>query len=120
MSPPTAEAVLIAYLNAALDGGVECFGDVPAKRPDVFVTVERTGGPKDLIRDQGLYAVGCWHTSRARAAALADRVAGLLAIAPAHISRIGATGVQSIYNLPDPDSGQARYQITVTATVYEH
>ena len=109
MSPPlTCEGLLIAYLNATLTGGVRAFGDVPAARPESFVTVERTGG-------------GCgrhWHTSRAKAAALGEQVAALLVQAPAHVPRLAATGVQSVYNLPDPDSGQARYQLTATATIY--
>lgn len=119
MSPPrTCEGLLIAYLNATLPGGVRAFGDVPADRPGVFVTVERTGGGRTRYSQDVLLAVGCWHTSRAEAASLAEQVAALLVDAPAHVPRLAATGVQSVYNLPDPDSGQARYQLTATATIY--
>lgn len=119
MSPPlTCEGLLIAYLNATLTGGVRAFGDVPAARPESFVTVERTGGGYGRHWQDVLLAVGCWHTSRAKAAALGEQVAALLVQAPAHVPRLAATGVQSIYNLPDPDSGQARYQLTATATIY--
>lgn len=115
----TCEGLLIAHLNSVLPDGVRAVGDVPEQRPSVFVTVERTGGARNRYSHNALLAIGCWHETRAKAAALAETVADLLVQAPAHVPRLAATGVQSIYNLPDPDSRQARYQLTVTATIYD-
>lgn len=116
--PVTGEGLLIAYLNTVLPEGVSAYGDVPEQRPETFVTIERTGGKATHYSQQLLLAVGCWHISRAKAAALAEQVAQLLIHAPAHAPSLAATTVASIYNLPDPDSGQARYQLTATATIY--
>lgn len=109
------ESVIIAYLNEA--GSLPAFGDVPEDRPSVFITVERTGGARSRIVDEGTYAVGVWATSRAEAMSLADDVADLLIDAPAHVDAVAALDVLSVYNFPDPESRQARYQLTVSAVI---
>lgn len=111
----TGEATLITYLNES--GTVPAFGDVPEDRPRRFLTVERTGGARSRIVDEGTYAVQAWAESRAEAMVLADRIAELLDEAPAHVDAIAAVEVVSVYNFPDPDSGTPRYQLTVTAVV---
>ena len=112
----TPEAHLIQLLGVAL-GDTNVYGSVPATRPDQFVTIERTGGPRDLWVDEGMYAIQCWSTNRNKAAAFASDVADAFLSLPATNGRVGSTGVVSIYNFPDPDSGQARYQITANAVV---
>jgi hypothetical protein len=118
MSEITSEARLIGWLQAA---GLPAYGDVPARRPERFVTVERTGGSIDAVFDRPTWAVQVWSTSRAQAsedalvlaARLADADSGFLAGA-----EVCDVDVESIYDFPDPDSGQNRYQMTVTALIH--
>lgn len=109
------EAILITALDGAVDG-VGAFGDVPADRPKEFITVERTGGSRSLIMDSGTYAVQVWATSRARAADLADQVASWILNELPKCPQVGAVGVASMYNLPNPDSRTPRYQLTLSLT----
>lgn len=105
------EALLIAELAAELS--VPVVADVPPLRPVSFVTVERTGGPEESFRSVSVVAVQCWAASRYLASVLADLVVdalrGIVLVHP----DVGRVSVLSVYNNPDPDSGQARYQINV-------
>ena len=111
------EADLIAWLNADADTSVSAFGNIPEDRPSSFITVERTGGQQMGIVDYPALAVQCWAPSRADAMALADLVADRLRDGWRLAPNVAACDINSIYNFPDPDSGQARYQLTVTATL---
>lgn len=107
------EALLVGALNTA-DGLPQAFGEVPSTRPKQFLTVERVGGGYEDVRDLPLVAVQCWAGSRFEASELAATVAGELknlALTHAQVARVG---IESIINFPDPDSSQARYQVTAT------
>lgn len=105
------EAALISFLQTKT--GVATFADVPNPRPTEFLTVERTGGPRtDLVVDNPMIAVQCWSTSRARASQLArvvDAALALFAFEP-HVHKVERT---SLYNFPDEQGSQARYQLVV-------
>ncbi len=58
------EALIIAHLNGLQDRPAEASQDVPANRPARFITVERTGGPREFVRELPTYAVQCWAESR--------------------------------------------------------
>ncbi|QPK80818.1 DUF3168 domain-containing protein [Schaalia sp. ZJ405] len=94
------------------------FVDVPAKRPQRFITVERTGGRRDSLSDKVTLAVQAWAETRAQAALLADEVTQLLLDAPLTLPTLASVDVLSVYNFPDPDSENPRYQMTVVATVF--
>lgn len=118
MSGTKPEAYLLGIINESSAGlGAKAYADVPATRPATFVTVERTGGQRTLFLDSGTYAVQAWASTRSKAADLAQRLADLLLTAPARYGRLASTTVVSVYNFPDPDSTQARYQATVTAVI---
>lgn len=110
----TGEAILVSYLNGV---GFQAFGGVPESRPGEFVTVERTGGRRTRVIDSGTYAVQVWAGSTAEAMTLANRVADLLVDAPRVVDAVASVDVVSVYNFPDPDSRQARYQLTVSAAI---
>lgn len=103
------EAVLVEHLN---DSGLGCeaFMDVPKERPETFVTVERSGGGRDTFRDLPQVIVQAWGRSRWEASELVDDVADALWQARFH-PNIARVTIGSSHNFPDPDSGQARYQI---------
>ena len=113
----SSEAALIAWLNADSAVLVEAFGSVPEVRPSSFVTVERTGGQQAVLFDSPTLAVQCWAGTRSEAMKLADLVAARLRDGWRQQPYVAACDVHSIYNFPDPDSGQARYPLTVTASL---
>ena len=109
------EALLVDWVNenAIITGeGFEAFMDVPGERPERFITVERVGGSEGLITGTPLFAVQVWAEYRFEAAEAADLLARelrKLVLLP----WVGRVGVDSVVNFPDPDSRQARYQITL-------
>lgn len=108
------EAGLIAFLR---ESGFEAFADVPAedRKPDEYVTVERTGGSLDSeVIDRATVAVQCWARRRNSAAALASTVDEAMRELP---SRPWVAGVRrnSLHNFPT-GAGEPRYQIVYDVT----
>lgn len=106
------EAEVIAFLRDYL--GLKAYAEVPARRPDEFVTVERTGGAYDgVVVDRPTLAIQAWSTSRYQASNIGRLIAESLPF------MVEVSGVNNVdintgpYNWPDPDSGTARYQLVV-------
>lgn len=112
-----AEGFLIAWLNA--NASAPAYGRVPAEedKPEAFLTVERTGGPRgrDGI-DRPMLAVQCWAASDGAAAALASEVA-LLAEAFEGEDRVASCSVNSLHRHPT-DKKEPRYQVVMDAEIY--
>ena len=107
------EVLLVGALNA-VDGLPGVFAEIPSTRPASFITVERVGGGHEDVRDLPMVAVQCWAESRFEAGELAAIVANeLMNLAHEH-PNVGRVNIESIINFPDPDSKQARYQVTAT------
>lgn len=106
-----AEGLIIAHLNGLPDRPAEAFQDVPPDRPARFITVERTGGPREFVRELPTFAVQCWAESRWQASELARVTASNLEAMVSHPA-VGRVTVSSTYNFPSPD-GEPRYQLTV-------
>lgn len=107
---PNVEAIVIAHLNEGLES-VKAYADVPANRPAVFVTVERTGGAQlDVVREQANIAIQCWAETRHEASELALIVDAIMESVTErnHVYRYTRN---SIANFPDFDSSTPRYQI---------
>lgn len=111
-----AEVRVIGWLNGTGSIGAPTSGDVPADRPDEFLTVERVGGARGDVVETPIIAVQAWSTSRVNAEALAGQAADSLEAMVA-LSDVADVEVQSIINDPDPDSQQARFQVTAQLTV---
>jgi len=119
---PDSEALLISYLNtayAARSNSVRAGTQVPTPRPAAFVRVIRVGGTSTLVMDNPTFAVESWADDPILAYTNAALTRGL-------IHAIGSTGGSQFYdpqefsgpaNLPDPDSGQARYTQTISVGV---
>lgn len=112
-----------ALIIGALDGheqidGIPVVADVPKTRPERFVSVERTGGGREDVRDLPLVTLHAWDRTRYAASQTATVLADLLeGLAFTHPS-VARVSIESTYNDPDPASGQARYR--VTAQVVTH
>lgn len=106
------EAELVQWWNA--NASSPAFMGVPADRPQVFVTFERTGGPNERFRDRPIVAVQWWGESRyAASEAALDGVELLRRFAIEH-PKVGRVGVAGPYNFPDPNAGHPRYQAVAT------
>lgn len=103
------ELAIIDYLKELVEWPV--VADVPNPRPERFVRIERTGG-SDLERyvDQPTVAVQSWAPTRFEASVMAQDVDALLLDMPGEVMNVMSCERNSLYNFPDPDSKQARYQ----------
>ncbi|MGP9782529.1 hypothetical protein ACT3UQ_08725 [Glutamicibacter sp. AOP12-B1-11] len=109
------EVLLVDFLNQSprlQAESLEASLDVPNVRPKRFITVERTGGPENWITGTPTLAVQIWATHRYEAGDLAQIVAEVARTAVS-LPTVARVIVSSVYNFPDPDSKQARYQIVV-------
>lgn len=110
----TADAV-IDWLNG-MELGVIAYPTVPADRPDAFVTVSRVGGRIEcLVLDHASIEIDCWGPDAGSAQDLAREVGLLVGEMTGGIQNCFGASVSSIYDNPDPDSGQPR--VTVSAAV---
>lgn len=108
------EATIIEYLNK---NGIKAVADIPATRPDEFVTVERTGGSfGSVVLDRPTVAVQAWSTTRYKASELMTEVDTLMRNLVS-ISGVSKCSRNSLYNYPD-ESGHPRYQAVYDIVTY--
>lgn len=110
------EQLLIDHLNN--DGTLADYPaslSVPADRPARFITVERAGGADGELFASPLLSIQVWDTSRWNACDAAARLVRPSLLRLVEHDEIGAVSILSIINSPDPDSRQARYQISMQA-----
>lgn len=113
------EVLLIGYLNAdpeIQNDGLEAFPEIPDERPGRFITVERTGGQTSRLMDYPTWAVQVWAEDRNAASDLAVTVGRRLMGGFSLLHEVADVDVTTTYNWPD-ESGQARYQMVVTAVL---
>lgn len=102
-------------------GNIPVVTDVPASRPKKFVSVELTGLS---IPEPGLlypvFAVQTWGSTHAASASLGHQTRqALLEIGREDGNLFTHVSLNSMYNWPDPDSRQARYQLVVETICYD-
>lgn len=99
------------WIDADPDGdGLTAYLEVPADRPQRFVTIERVGGRELEYSSHPTIAVQAWAESRWQAAQLATSQ-----VLPRLLDPIAAVSVESVIDLPDPGPPpQPRYQITIS------
>lgn len=97
---------------------VKAFVQVPASRPEKFVTVERTGGKIDAFSDSPTFAVQAWAPTKAEAAALAEQTASAIDSWPMTEPSVADATVESLYDFADPDSRSQRFQLTAHVIVF--
>ena len=111
------EQAVIDYLAVRLDT-IPVSGSVPHPMPDVFVTVERTGGSvTDLIPEAQLH-VNSWSTTRANAEALNELVTAAMLASPSEPDISRCTLVSS-YNNPDLETHKPRYSASFQVTYFD-
>lgn len=116
----TIEQFVIEYLSAALSAptpAVSVSGEVPPDRPEVFVTLEKTGSTEiNKIRSATL-VVQSWAGSQAAASALNERVKAAM---EAMLSQpeISSVGCDTDYNFPDEATRHHRYASVFDVVYY--
>lgn len=110
-------ALLRGMLESALYP-VKAFVQVPASRPEKFVTIERTGGKIDAFSDAPTFAVQAWAPTKAEAAALAAQAAIAIDGWPKTAPEVADATVESLYDFADPDSRSQRFQLTAHVIVF--
>lgn len=107
------EARVIEFLNSELEE-CEVFGDVPQTRPEMFVTVELTGGVAQFFKREAQLAIQCWAKTRFDASELALETQDALwsFVDEPQIMRVEQNHP---YNYPD-EGVSARYQFVATIT----
>ena len=113
--PFSIEAALVAWLPGVLDA--PCYAEVPAERPESFLTVERTGGSATYGIDRPSLAIQAWGPSKLEAQSLALKARDAMLYRAVEIPQVRGCSVNSgPYPFPDADSGQHRYQLYVNMT----
>lgn len=118
---PDAVAAVISALNTQLPAlgftGVPVRSKVPNPRPARFIAVYRTGGPRlNIVVDSAQITVEAWANSQSEAHDLAQAARAILNSLEG--TSVGGTLLYGINefsgpaDLPDPESGQARYTWT--------
>jgi hypothetical protein len=126
---PSAVTAVVTALNAQLPDlgftGVPARGRIPrnpdGSRPDRFVRVLRTGGPRGLVVDSAQITVEAWaqHDTDAEDLALACRAI----VGAMEATVIGGVTIYDVSEfsgpglLPDPQTDQSRYTFTTSVQV---
>lgn len=112
MSKPNVEKEVISWLEIMLGDSWPVFGDQPKERPQGYILVDRTGGPREsIVLDRAEILIEVYHkNSRVQASdkanEIADNIVSLLD--REHITR---AVVNSVVNLDDLTNQYSRYQI---------
>lgn len=108
------EKVVIAFLDANKATGFDVYGDMPDPRPEGFVLVDRTGGPRDnVVQDRSEMLIEVYQKdSRQDASDEAYRIADILP-ALLEVEAITTVKVNSVVKLDDLLGQYWRYQIYV-------
>lgn len=121
---PDVEAVLVSYLSSELTARGDTASahvNIPNPRPERFVVVPRIGGTRaSHFVDQATIAVECWADRPALAHDLAQLVRALIHALPGKtvsgVTFYRTDEFAAPANLPDPESNQARYVLTVSVS----
>lgn len=116
---PDAEAAVISHLASALT--VPVSQSVQNPRPASFVTVRRTGGFRsDVVVDAAQLTVEAWAASPADAHDLCQLARGHChAMVGTVVAGVAVSAVAEFAGpgyLPDPESRQPRYSMTLSMT----
>ena len=109
------ETTVKQWIDADPESDLTAYLEVPADRPQRFVTIERVGGRELEYSSHPILAVLAWAESRWQAAQLATgtllpRLLDLDLLDP-----IAAVSVESVIDFPDSGPPpQPRYQITIS------
>ena len=114
MANANVEKIVIGWLNANAGTGWQVYGDMPKERPDKFILVDRTGGPREsMVLDKAEVLIEVYHKdSRVDASDKAQDIADIIPQLIA-IESVTRAKVNSVVKLDDLIGQYWRYQIYV-------
>lgn len=117
MDSPNTETLVIQWLSslAPVYGTWPVSGDVPKNQPPQFITVDRTGGPREaMVLDNASILIEVYHkTSSLQASTLANYIADQVPQLRAWAESITGANVNSVVRLDDIIGEYYRYQVYV-------
>lgn len=108
------ESIVIAWLTSLEQPTTyPVSGDIPDPRPATFITVDRTGGPREaMVLDRAEILIEVYNkTSRSQARTKAQSIADVIRDLEAYDENITRARVNSLVNLPDTIGQYQRYQV---------
>lgn len=107
------EKVVIAWLPGIVGGDWPVHGDMPDPRPESFVLVDRTGGPREaMVLDQAEILIEVYHkNSRESASDMALLIGDNVKDLVAEDENITRAKVNSTVKLDDTIGQYFRYQV---------
>lgn len=109
------EKIVLDYLSAALS--VPVYMEVPAKPPDVFVLVEKTGSSRANRVNRATLAVQSWTKTMPAAAELNEEVKAVMD-GLSELDSVSACRLNSDYNFTDTTTKHYRYQAVFDLVFY--
>lgn len=103
----------IAHLGEVLDLPVRT--EVPAERPEAFVTVERSGGSTTRVDDRATLTVQVWCRDRLRAESLMESARDALLTMPDAVEGVHRMDVSTSYYPEQGSQTWPRYVLTCLA-----
>ena len=106
------EEIVIGFLDANKPSGWQVFGDMPKERPEAFILVDRTGGPREfVVQDRAEILIEVYHKDSRESASdqanvIADIIKNLEVLEPVMRAK-----VTSLVKLEDLLGQYWRYQI---------
>lgn len=114
MDKPNVEKLVIAWLDDHAQITWPVHGDMPDPRPESFILVDRTGGPREsMVLDAAELLIEVYHQkSREMASDEANKIADLIPELK-QLESITRAKVNSVIKLDDTIGKYYRYQIYV-------
>ena len=109
------EKIVLDYLSATLS--VPVYMEVPAKPPDVFVLVEKTGSSRANRVNRATLAVQSWTKTMSAAAELNAEVKAAMD-GLSELDSVSACRLNSDYNFTDITTKHYRYQAVFDLVFY--
>lgn len=113
MAKSDVEEIVVSWLNSIVGTGWSASGNKPGDAPAQFITVDRTGGPREaMVLDRAEILIEVYHkTSRKDAKDKAYDIADRIIELEAYSNDITHASVNSVVNLQDTLAQYERYQI---------
>lgn len=107
------EEITVSWLASIVDEAWGVSGNKPKSLPNQFITVDRTGGPREsMVLDKAEILIEVYHkTSRVAAKNQANDIADRLVELESYSTEITHASVNSVVNLQDLIGQYERYQV---------
>jgi hypothetical protein len=113
MAKADVEELVVSWLNSIIGSGWSASGNKPKNLPVKFITVDRTGGPREaMVLDRAEILIEVYHkSSRKDAKDKANDIADRIIELESYSDDITHASVNSMVNLQDLVAQYERYQI---------